>query len=276
MVPLGADNLMLRRRPASPGVRTETGPRSEPEKDAVARKPIRRRAVCRIVLVSVVVACVYAAHPAILRAIAWGLIVDEPPGRVDYVWVRASPNGIGWDGDGCYDRAARQYREDGSCHLLMIGARANRLVEVGVVPDFESITRIELKKRGVPDGAMTAVGRTFETAWEEAHALAAWLDEHPSAEVLLLCSCFRSRRSRLILDTVLSPHDAARVRILALRDRRYDETNWWKSRLGMKNLFSAYVCLIFAWCQGEDVPDRPDWNPDGYERMVSEAMEGHS
>jgi len=77
---------------------------------------------------------------------------------------------------------------------------------------------------------------------------------------------------RIVLDTVLQPDHAARVEILALPDRRYDETNWWYSRRGVKGLFYGYLTLAYAWFQGEDVPPRKLWDPDDYERMLERTV----
>jgi hypothetical protein len=76
------------------------------------------------------------------------------------------------------------------------------------------------------------------------------------------------------LDTVLRPGAVGRVRILGLPSRQYDETNWWKSRIGLRALFCEYVSLLYAWCRGENVPERPVWDPDAYERLLCEATKG--
>jgi len=261
------DNLMPSRRPASSCAHVNACSQSESGGVTAAGKPVRRKAVRRIVLLSIVAAVVYGAHPAFLRGIAWGLIADEPPSRTDYVWIRAALDDV-------FDQAARLYHKDRSRRVLVIRAYPSRLVEMGALPHFEAITRLELDSRGVPDDAVTAVDGKPGTAWEEAHLLGAWMDEHPSAQVLLVCDRFESRRSRLVLDTVLRPGAAARVRILGLRRRQYDETNWWKSRLGLRALFCGYVSLLYAWCQGENVPERPVWDPDAYERLLCEATKG--
>lgn len=94
------------------------------------------------------------------------------------------------------------------------------------------------------------------------------MTDRPGAEVLLLCDRFRSRRWRHVLDTVLGPTRAGRVGILALRDWQFDETDWWKSRVGVKSLFNGYVRLAYARRCGDTAPKRECWDPDQYERML--------
>ncbi|MEX0712258.1 MAG: hypothetical protein WD278_07905 [Pirellulales bacterium] len=59
-----------------------------------------------------------------------------------------------------------------------------------------------------------------------------------------------------------------RVVVRGLADRRYDETNWWKSRTGFKSLFNSTLNLIYARWIGEDQPPPVPWNPDEFEKSL--------
>ena len=67
--------------------------------------------------------------------------------------------------------------------------------------------------------------------------------------------------------------DTRRIGVHALVDRRYDETNWWKSRCGVKSLMLGVIELAFAVCRGENYPNSGHWDPDRYERALRQTAE---
>lgn len=225
----------------------------------------------RLLTVLIVLACVWFWHAAILQNIAWLLIVDRQQAQPDWVCIRTE-DGLSCDGDRCYDRAAQLYREDTLRGILLIEPYPTRLVQIGVLPCFEAISRCQLEARGVPNKAVFVITGKAENPWQEARLLDRWLEDRSRTRVLLLCNRFESRRWRIVLDTVLQPDHAARVGILALPDRRYDETDWWKSRRGVKGFFYGCLALAYAWFQGEDVSPRELWDPDDYQRMLKRAV----
>ncbi|NQT16438.1 MAG: hypothetical protein HQ582_27010 [Planctomycetes bacterium] len=233
-------------------------------------KPCRWKRIRGIVLVVALLACVWTCHPAVLRAVARVLVVDGGQGGAEYVWIRTD-EGPWPDGDRSYDRAAGLYREDTSRRILLMEPLASRVVRIGVLSRFEPVARRQLAARGVPEAAVTLLDGEPETPWDEARLLGTWMNDHPHGEVLLLCDRLESRRRRLVLDTVLGPTRAGRVGILALRDRRFDETNWWKSRCGAKCVFNGYVRLAYARRYGDTALKRECWDPDEYERMLQAA-----
>ena len=263
---------MLGQVERSPDARAEACREGVAVRKSISGKPCRWGKFRRIALVVALLACVWMSHPVILRAVAWALIVDHEQARLDYVWIRTHDIPF-CDGDRCYDHAARLYHEDTSRRILLMEPRASRLVEIGALPRFETVARSQLQARGVPDKAITAIDGEPATIWDEARLLDAWMNDHPNTEVLLLCDRFESRHRRQELDTVLEPGHAARVGILALPDRRHDETNWWKSRRGVKSVFRGYALLVYAWCQAEDVPEREIWDPDDYERILEATVQ---
>jgi hypothetical protein len=109
--------------------------------------------------------------------------------------------------------------------------------------------------------------------WREAYALQAWMQQKPDARVVLLSNRFDGRRWLHVLDTVLGAERRQRVSICALSDPRCNETNWWRTRSGFKNVFRACVELAYAWRQ-EKHASRCVWrSADEYERMFLETVE---
>jgi uncharacterized SAM-binding protein YcdF (DUF218 family) len=199
------------------------------------------------------------------------LVVEEPPSGAAYLWLRPI-DGQFRPGENPYDRAAAFYGEDNSRRILIFEPRPGRLVEIGILPSFETLTRSQLENRRVPREAVTVLGGPVRDGWDEARRLGPWLQQHSGARVVLLSSRFHSRCGHYLLKSVLGAEDATRVAVVAFPDLRYDETNWWKSRAGAKEFFSAWVGLLYAWWQGEARPEPPVWDPDDYERELQRGV----
>ena len=124
-------------------------------------------------------------------------------------------------------------------------------MEIGVLPSFETLSRRELGRRGVPAAAITVVDGQATDEWEEARLLGVWLQARPEATVAIVCSQFDSGHFRYILDSVLARRDAARSDIIALRADDHDTTDWWCSRSGVKDFMFSWLEMAYARCQGE-------------------------
>ncbi|HVW01474.1 MAG TPA: hypothetical protein VHB77_14075, partial [Planctomycetaceae bacterium] len=160
-------------------------------------------------------------------------------------------------GDRVYDVAAEFYGADNTRTLLMIGRRSNRLERAGVLePDVP--LRL-LRERGVPPETLTGLECDGLDDWQAAAVLARWLEEHPDAQVALLCDRFDGRRQRWILNSVLSGSSAQRVRVCATRGKHYDETNWHRGGLeGLLGFLNASITLTHAIVTGPSPADRQE------------------
>jgi hypothetical protein len=209
-------------------------------------------------------------HSPLLRCLAGLLIADEPVGDCQYVGV------LEWygrpDGDRCYDVAAELCRSRPSRGLLLVESGRSRLVEMGVLPSFEAISRRELKTRGPLPQTVSVIASDGFDDWAKARALRAWLADRPSGSVVLLCGAFRSAHLRYVLDAVLDPTQAARSRVRPLPDRRFDETNWWTSRDGIKAFGFAWLRQLHGWFAGGDHLPPSSCRVDEYENRVRQAL----
>ena len=201
--------------------------------------------------------CLWIARRAILRQVALGLVVCDAECTADAVWINAS-RGIHPDLDQCYERvAARAAAHAGPTDttVLVTWERHSRAVEIGVVPSFFEITKRELLKRGIPAESVKPLGVDDGTPRDAARAIKRWLEQHDDATVTYLCPRFGSRFWRNVIDDVLGK-DAHRVRVVGLADSEYDESNWWHSRRGVKDVYRGYVFLL--WERAGFVPERED------------------
>ena len=226
----------------------------------------RRRFLTRFLVVVAAMAGLWLVHGPLLRGLAGLLVVDEPADHFQYVGICGREGEP--DGDRCYDAAADLFRQNPSCHILLVRSALTRLVETGVLPSFETLSRRELAARGLPKNAVSSIARDGFDDWATARALRAWLLDRPAASVVLLCGRLRSAHLRHVLNVVLDSSQAARVRLRALRDRRYDETNWWMSRSGYKGFGMEWLRQFGAWCVGGDHQPPPLHTADDYEHSL--------
>lgn len=223
----------------------------------------RKRRGWRYGLIGVIVlaACLYGFHAPILRSVAGYLAVEERFAAADYVLVQPY-------GDGRYDRAAALYREGLVRSVLLVERRPTRLERMGLLPTFETVTQQALTARGVPAEAIIVIPRPVRSDWERARCLRAWLEHQPAVSILVLSDRFGGRKLRYVFDQTLGPDYAARVRLLGLPDRHFDETNWWKKRIGAVDIFDTYVRLAFTRLVGEGSEEWREWDPKEYEKSL--------
>jgi len=230
----------------------------------------------RTALAAAIVGVALVFHAPLLRGLAGLLVATPTTDEADYIGV------LDWwnspDGDRCYDTAAGLFdgkkSRKASRGVLVVEFRPGRLAQVGALPTFEKLSRRELEARGVPQEAISVLHSEECGDWSTARALSGWLRERPNATLLLLCGQFRSAQLRYALDRVLDPTSAARVHVHPLPDRRYDTTDWWKSRRGFRAFGFAWLIRFHGWLYGGGATQPPRADAEGYERRFLQTLEG--
>jgi hypothetical protein len=217
---------------------------------------LRRRWVRRLLFVLILAGAVYLARGPLLRGLASFLIVEDSGQEVDAL--------VPLDGDHLYETTGLLVRNDVSRRVLLLQTPPDRLERMGVMPDPITVARRELASDNVPESAVEVIRAAKGGDWNRARALRDWLKEHPDARVCVLCDRFASRRTRYVFDQKLGGA-AAQVQWRALPDRRYDERNWYDSKVGVLALFDSYLSLTQVWLYGDALGDRDEWDPDKYQ-----------
>ena len=216
-----------------------------------------------VVLVAGLAAVVLLCHAPVLRGLAGFLVADESAGPFEYVGLFNFDH----EPDGRYscDAAAELYRSESVGGILLIDNRSDRLIETGGLPSFETLVCNTLEPQGVSLEAVKATRSDGFDDWAKARAIRAWLSDRPNATLLVFCDRFRSAHVRYAIDTIVDSSAAARVGVRGLPDRRYDETNWWTSRVGIKAFGFAWLRRIHGWFAGGEHPSPPSAGADAYE-----------
>lgn len=212
-------------------------------------------------VVSLLVLCAIgvAFHSLLLQGLARLLVVDSGVSQADAI---ALPGVI--DGESGFDFAARAYNKGKVEAVLLLDGRHERLVELGILPDFPSLADAKLSDRGVTPDACTTLRYDSDSKWEMMRRLGIWLDDHLEKDVLMVVPRFSSRQLGVIADSVLTAEQRQRVHLQPLLQRRFDETNWWRTRQGVLGFCNAAVSLVHTWFCGEPAEPLEEWNPDEY------------
>lgn len=212
----------------------------------------------RVALLVLLLAVLF--HGPALRLAARPLVVDERVASVDAVVVVS--------GDRSIEEAARLIREQRAGEVLLIEPYPVRLVRYGVLRPRAEQDRSQLVTRGVPESAVVVLDGEANGSWESARRLGHWLNEHPERRVLILRDRFHGRYQRHIVNAVLDESAASRVSYFGLKDRRFDESNWWRSRSGIKEFIASAMDLAHVLVCGESSPAAEWWDPDEYEQQL--------
>ncbi len=97
----------------------------------------------------------WVLHGPIFRALANQLIADEPCDDFRYIAITAWNHRPG--GYGCYDTAAGLYHANPGARIVIVRPQRTRLVQTGILPSFELLSRGQLASPSVPAQAVMAM-----------------------------------------------------------------------------------------------------------------------
>jgi hypothetical protein len=220
-----------------------------------------------IVLAVVVAATVALFHAPLLRGLAGFLIADEPAGAFQHVALLGVDHMP--DGDRSCEAAVKLCSKKAVRGIVLVDSRSDRLSEMRILPSFETLVEKIVQPQGVTEESISLARSDGFDDWARARAIETWLADRPDATLLVLCDRFRSAHLRRAIDLSLGPSAAACVGVRGLPDRQFDETNWWKSRVGIKAFGFASLRRIHGWFVGGDHASPQAASADAYEGNVS-------
>jgi hypothetical protein len=201
-------------------------------------------------------------HRVILRAAVDGLIVDDP--------VESCATLVVVNGDRKYAVAAEMFHQGKIQHVLLPKEPPRPLVACGIIEPHELKVRREITELGVPESAVTITDDPTRGIWEIADVVREQLAANPAeSRLAVVADLVQTGRLRYVLEESLSKAELARVRIHAIRDRRYDETNWWRTRTGLRDVTLTYLRYLHNGLIGRPEPyTPPEWSPAVFERQL--------
>jgi hypothetical protein len=192
------------------------------------------------------------------------LATPEPKSPADFLFIA--------DGDAgqCYRMAVDRWKAGQVTGILLWTPERQRVVLLGAELPLEQRARNKLLKDGVASESIQLIPGVSKSHWDTARLLNEWLKEHRDKRVRLLCNLFSGQRWHFILDQTLDISVRSLVTVEGAADPRYDGSNWWRQRTGIKSYFSSLFELAYARCRGEDEMPDVDWSPERFESSLLE------
>lgn len=174
-------------------------------------------------LAACVVGGAWAARSRLLPWAARWLDVSESPRKSDYVLALGG------------EPALRPFV---ALTLLQAGFAQQILVSQvltlpgGLYPPDHELSARAYRAAGVPPEKLIPLGRDNQATYDEACALAAFLETRPDVRVLVVTSTFHTRRARWIFRQALGARADALCWVAA-PEELYQAGNWWRTREGL-------------------------------------------
>jgi len=200
----------------------------------------RGRRLRWLVLLALAVALLllYVSRNRVLTSAAQFLDVSEPAQATDYVMVLGGNV---------------QTRPFVAAALVNAGLARKALVATikgsgddrdGLVPSEQEMIRAVLVHEGVSPNVLLTLPNECASTFDEARALADFLETEPDSSVTVVTSSYHTRRTRSIFRKILGKR-SARVRFLGAPVDGFDESNWWQFESGFSTYLNEYVKLAF-------------------------------
>lgn len=216
-----------------------------------------KRILLLVMLLSLLGTCF---HRVLLRSAAKTLMVNEQHHGADHLLIMG--------GDKSYQVAVDMLKRDEASSVLVFESSGGNLVKFGILPPPHEVAHRELLKHGIAADDITRVVSDPERRYFG--SLRLWMRRNPTSHVCLFTDSFSSKRTRQLVNLAMSRALSHRVTIVGLPDRRFDENNWWKSRVGIKTFVTTMLGLIHTNLMG--LPQRSkssSWDPDEYELQLA-------
>jgi uncharacterized SAM-binding protein YcdF (DUF218 family) len=117
-------------------------------------------------------------------------------------------------------------------------------VDDRLIPPYHEIGRLVLIQRGVPASDITILPARAKTTFDEAKALAAFLDDKPDARVLLVTNDYHTRRGRWIFAHVLGDR-MGQVTLVSAPSDDCPPDRWWRTLSGVEFVPTEYLKFAF-------------------------------
>jgi uncharacterized SAM-binding protein YcdF (DUF218 family) len=171
------------------------------------------------------VVILYVFRAPLLAGAAEAWVVNEPVTKADAIVIL---------GGGLENRpfaAAKLFREGVAPRILYMDVKAGPAEELGIVLSEREQTHRILLSNSVPDAAMTAIGNSVASTYDESRAVRGWMEKTGAKSILIPTDIFHTRRVRWLFHKELP--QSADIHVIATDPRRYDAHNWWHHEEGV-------------------------------------------
>jgi uncharacterized SAM-binding protein YcdF (DUF218 family) len=140
--------------------------------------------------------------------------------------------------------AAELYKKGMARQILISAVKPSPAEKLDIVASHVELNRAVLLKLGVPPGAIASFGADVSSTYEEACALAEWVETNGVRSIIVPTEIFSSRRVRWILDKRLAAV-GVRVEVQALPPLDYDIDSWWRHEAGVIGFQNEVIKYLY-------------------------------
>jgi uncharacterized SAM-binding protein YcdF (DUF218 family) len=196
------------------------------------------RQLLQIALLTTAAAGCYSWRNSLLPAVARWLDVGDRPRPSDYVMI------LGGDQKFRPEVAAALVQEGLARQVLLAPALPSAGPEAAAPLPYHERMRSVLMHAGVAGNAILILDKPVASTYDEAAALAAFLQARPAARVTVVTSGYHTRRARWIFSQVLGPRQNCVSFVSAPADWAQPDT-WWQAGSGRETILWEYAKMAF-------------------------------
>jgi uncharacterized SAM-binding protein YcdF (DUF218 family) len=207
----------------------------------VAAKPFRsrlRRLAWLLALGCALLTLCYFFRSPMLRGVAEAWVVNEPVAKADAIVIL---------GGGLENRpfaAAKLFEAGAAPKILYMDVKLSPSEEIGVTMAEAEVTHRILLSKGIPDAAMTKIGRSVASTYDESKAVEAWIEKTGAKSIIIPTDMFHTRRVRWLFHKELGDTKAD-IHVVAVDPRRYKVTDWWQHEEGLIAFQNEIIKFIY-------------------------------
>jgi uncharacterized SAM-binding protein YcdF (DUF218 family) len=180
----------------------------------------------------------YVFRASLLKGMAEAWVVNEPATKADAIVIL---------GGGLENRpfaAARLFHDGVARRILYMDVRLSPVEEIGVrLAESEQTHRI-LLSNGIPETAMTMIGSSVSSTYDESKAVQAWMEKSGAKSIIIPTDVFHTRRVRWVFGKEIG--DAkAEIHVVAINPRRYTVHDWWRHEEGVIDFQSEIIKFLY-------------------------------
>ena len=165
-------------------------------------------------------------HRPLLTSAARAWVVNPPIEPADAILVLGG-------GMNTRPAAAAALFHQGIAPIILIPRNPATPLEItGVLPPNAELTRQLLLQKGVPESRIRLIGTDCDSTRDEILALRDWIHQEKAHHILVPTDLFHTRRVDWFGNHLLES-SGARISVVAIRNRRFSESNWWTREEGL-------------------------------------------
>lgn len=180
----------------------------------------------------------YFARKPLLRGTGQWLDVGVAPQPADYVMP------LGGDKNTRPFAAAKLIRDGKASKAIVADIQPTGDADAGLEPTAHEITRRVLMHYDVAAEDIMTVGNRCDSTYDEAQALADFLQDQPNARIIVLTSHYHTRRTRWVFNRVLAGR-AGQVSFASSPAHDFRLQTWWRNVEGAELVIGEYLKLAY-------------------------------